>query len=99
MERDLRTIRARWRAAKALATWREQAPSSRECLLDELEEMQREASSTDRGGEASVLAVAIALLEGVSRDGALSTWDEATADVEWLLDEVESLRRRLHLPK
>lgn len=94
MARDLRSIRQRWRAARALSTWRRLESSQRELLLDDLEEMQRESLSAGDEVRTGALAAVVDLLDTLAADGALATWDEATADVEWLLAELENRKRR-----
>jgi hypothetical protein len=36
----------------------------------------------------------VGLLDCVAADGALATWDEATSDVEWLVEQIETLQSR-----
>lgn len=89
MKRDLRSIRQRWRGPSAVRNWRQVRPDVRAQVLGDLEDMQREATSSGRLEEASALQVAVDLLELLSMNGALATWDEATEDVEWLLRLVD----------
>ena len=40
------------------------------------------------------LSAAIDLLDTVAMDGSLGTWNEATGDVDWLIEQVEALQRK-----
>jgi hypothetical protein len=87
-------MKQRWRAAIALSEWRAVATAERNSLLGELEDMQREALSRGQRAEAATIAAAVDLLDCVTADGALATWDEAAGDVEWLIEQVEALQPR-----
>jgi hypothetical protein len=87
-------MKQRWRAAVALSEWRAIATAERNRLLGEIEDMQREALSSGQRAEAAAIAAAVDLLDCVAADGALATWDEATGDVEWLIEQVEAVQPR-----